>query len=163
MNSLTERAERKAASMQRIALEFVKPGMVLARDVYDEDGTIMVSGGISLTEQMIIRLLRREILSVFVRNPRIELPEISEAIQEVTRTRARMMVEHAFSAIRRAEQFSMSADEQQVVHKVVEEITQDPLAIMHMAHINRNSRDIMAHSVNVSLLSTAHRAGHGDQ
>jgi HD-GYP domain-containing protein (c-di-GMP phosphodiesterase class II) len=141
--------------MQRIALEFVKPGMVLARDVYDEDGTIMVSGGISLTEQMIIRLLRREILSVFVRNPRIELPEISEAIQEVTRARARMMVEHAFSAIRRAEQFSMSADEQQVVHKVVDEITQDPLAIMHMAHINRNSRDIMAHSVNVSLLSTA--------
>lgn len=148
-------SEKKPPSMQRLALEFVRPDMVLARDVYDEDGTIMLSAGTALTERLIARLCKWEILSVFVRNPRIELPEVSEAIKEATRNRARMMVEHAFNAIRKAEQFSMSEEEQQIVHKVVEEVTQDPLAVVHMAHINRNSRDIMAHSVNVSLLSTA--------
>ena len=142
-------------SPQRLALAFVRPGMVLARDVYDEDGTIMLSAGTVLTERLITRLEKRQILSVFVRNPRIELPEVSDSLKEVTRNRARMMVEHAFNSIRKAEQFSMSEEEQNIVHKVVEEVTQDPLAVVQMAHINRNSRDVMAHSVNVSLLSTA--------
>ena len=142
-------------SLQRLALAFVRPGMALARDVYDEDGTIMLSAGTVLTERLISRLEKRQILSVFVRNPCIELPEISDSVKEATRSRARMMVEHAFNAIKKAEQFSMSEEEQKIVHKVVEEVTQDPLAVVHMAHINRNSRDIMAHSVNVSLLSTA--------
>ena len=155
MTNLTEESERKQASMQRMALEFVRPDMILARDVYDEDGTIMLSTGTVLTDRLIERLKRWEILSVFVRNPRIELPAISEALKEVTRNRARMMVEHAFNSIKKAEQFSMSEEEQKIVHKVVEEVTQDPLAVVHMAHINRNSRDIMAHSVNVSLLSAA--------
>ena len=142
-------------SLQRLALAFVRPGMALARDVYDEDGTIMLSAGTVLTERLISRLEKRQILSVFVRNPCIELPEISDSVKEATRSRARMMVEHAFNAIKKAEQFSMSEEEQKIVHKVVEEVTQDPLAVVHMAHINRNSRDIMAHSVNVSLLSAA--------
>lgn len=142
-------------SLQRLALAFVRPGMALARDVYDEDGTIMLSAGTVLTERLISRLEKRQILSVFVRNPCIELPEISDSVKEATRSRARMMVEHAFNSIKKAEQFSMSEEEQKIVHKVVEEVTQDPLAVVHMAHINRNSRDIMAHSVNVSLLSTA--------
>lgn len=140
---------------QRLALAFIRPGMSLARDVYDEDGTIMLSAGTVLTERLISRLEKRQILSVFIRNPRIELPEISDSVKEATRSRARMMVEHAFNSIKKAEQFSMSEEEQKIVHKVVEEVTQDPLAVVQIAHINRNSRDIMAHSVNVSLLSTA--------
>ena len=155
MTNCADNLEKNPPSLQRLALEFVRPDMVLARDVYDEDGTIMLSAGTALTDRLIARLQKWEILSVFVRNPRVELPEITEAVKEVTRNRARMMVEHAFNVIRKAEQFSMSEEEQQTVHSVVEEVTQDPLAVVHMAHINRNSRDIMAHSVNVSLLSTA--------
>lgn len=163
MTNCADNLEKNPPSLQRLALEFVRPDMVLARDVYDEDGTIMLSAGTALTDRLIARLQKWEILSVFVRNPRIELPEISEAVKEVTRNRARMMVEHAFNVIRKAEQFSMSEEEQQTVHSVVEEVTQDPLAVVHMAHINRNSRDIMAHSVNVSLLSTATALAMGTQ
>ena len=155
MKSSGDAQEKKPEAMQRLALALVQPGMVLARDVYDQEGTIMVSAGTALTERLISRLGHREILSVFVRNPRIELPPISPAVQEATRNRARLMVEHAFNVIRRAEQFSMSEEEQQTVHSVVETATQDPRALIHMAHIDRNSRDIMTHSVNVSLLSTA--------
>jgi HD-GYP domain-containing protein (c-di-GMP phosphodiesterase class II) len=155
MKSSGDAEEKKPEAMQRLALSLVQPGMVLARDVYDQEGTIMVSAGTALTQRLISRLGSREILSVFVRNPRIELPPISPAVQEATRNRARLMVEHAFNVIRRAEQFSMSEEEQQTVHSVVETVTQDPRALIHMAHIDRNSRDIMSHSVNVSLLSTA--------
>jgi putative nucleotidyltransferase with HDIG domain len=76
-------------------------------------------------------------------------------MQEKVRNQARLMVEHAFGKIRRAEQFSMSDEEQETVRAVVEEATQDPLAVVHMAHIHRNSRDILSHSVNVALLATA--------
>ena len=145
----------KAPSMQRLSLQLVTPGMTIARDIYDFDGTTMLSAGTVLTERMIVRLRQREILSVFIRNPQICLPDISEADREVTRNKARLVVEHAFNLIRRAERFSMSSEEQQIVHKVVEEVTQDPAAIVHIAHLQRNSRDIMTHSVNVSLLATA--------
>jgi putative nucleotidyltransferase with HDIG domain len=155
METVADSQERKPNPMQRLALEFVRPDMVLARDVYDQDGTIMVSAGTKLTERLISRLLKREILSVFIANPRIDLPDISEFVQETTRNKARLMVEHAFSVIRRAGRFSMSDEEQQTVHKVVEAATQDPRAVIHMAQINRHSRDVLAHSVNVALLSTA--------
>ena len=45
MTNLNDDSEKKQASMQRLALEFVRSDMVLARDVYDEDGTIMLSSG----------------------------------------------------------------------------------------------------------------------
>ena len=126
--------------MQRMALEFVRSDMILARDVYDEDGTIMLSTGTVLTERLIERLKKWEILSVFVRNPRIELPAISEALKEVTRNRARMMVEHAFNSIKKAEQFSMSEEEQQTVHKVVEEVTQNDVSENHDQHCDEKNR-----------------------
>ncbi|MHC1761562.1 MAG: HD-GYP domain-containing protein [Negativicutes bacterium] len=147
--------ERQSPSMQRLALEFVRPAMILARDVYDENGTIMVAAGSTLTERLITRLQNWEIKSVFICNPRIELPPLPVALQERTRRQVLLMVEHAFNMIRRAEQFSMSEDEQQTVHSVVEAATQDPLSVVHMAHIDRNSRDVLSHSVNIALLSTA--------
>ena len=155
MSSANDAAKRNIPSMQRLALDFVEPGMVLARDVYDEDGTIMISAGTALTERLLARLKKWEIRSAFIQNPRITLPEIPAALQEKVRNQARLMVEHAFNKIRRAEQFSMSNEEQETVHAVVEEATQDPLAVVHMAHIHRNSRDILSHSVNVALLATA--------
>ena len=155
MSMSDETTEKKPLSMQRLALEFVRPNMLLARDVYDQDGTIIIAAETSLTERLIQRLKNWEILSVFVRNPLIELPPISPAVQEATRNRARLMVEHAFNVIRRAEQFSMSTEEQQTVHSVVEEATQDPRTLIHVAQLDRNARDILSHSVNVALLSTA--------
>ena len=141
--------------MQRLALEFVRTEMVLARDVYDQDGTIMVAAGARLTDRLIARLRKWEIGSVFVRNPRIILPEVSEALQEETRNKARLMVEHAFDVVRRAGRITMSEEEQIIVQDIVREVTQDPRIIVHMAQINRHSRDILSHSVNVALLSTA--------
>ena len=72
MTNCADNQEKNPPSLQRLALEFVRPDMVLARDVYDEDGTIMLSAGTALTDRLIARLQKWEILSVFVRNPRIE-------------------------------------------------------------------------------------------
>ena len=155
MNSAKKSENRPVPSMQRLALEFIQPGMMLARDIYDEGGTIMVSAGAILTDRLLSRLRNWEIRSAVIQNPRITLPEIPAALQEKVRNQARLMVEHAFNKIRRAEQFSMSNEEQKIVHAVVEEATQDPLAVLNMAHIQRNSRDILTHSVNVALLATA--------
>ena len=152
MSSVKKPSDIQSASMQRLALEFARPSMVLARDVYDEDGTIMVAAGSALTDRLITRLQNWEIKSVFVRNPRIELPPLPDALLEKTRHQVRLMVEHAFNLIRRAEKFSMSDDEQQTVHSIVEAATQDPLSVVHIAHIDRNSRDILSHSVNIALL-----------
>ena len=107
MNSVNNAPKRNIPSMQRLAFDFVEPGMVLARDVYDEDGTIMVSAGTALTERLLARLKKWEIRSAFIQNPRITLPEVSAAMQDKVRNQARLMVEHAFNKIRRAEQFSM--------------------------------------------------------
>ena len=155
MSSAKKSENRPVPSMQRLALEFIQPGMMLARDIYDEGGTIMVSAGAILTDRLLSRLRNWEIRSAVIQNPRITLPEIPAALQEKVRNQARLMVEHAFNKIRRAEQFSMSNEEQKIVHAVVEEATQDPLAVLNMAHIQRNSRDILTHSVNVALLATA--------
>ena len=146
--------ERNQEPMQRLALDFVRPDMVLARDVYDQDGTIMVATGARLTDRLITRLRNREIGSVFVRNPRIILPDIPDSIQEETRNKARLMLEHAFDVVRRAGKINMSEEEQSIVHDIVNEATQDPRSITHLAQINRHSRDVLSHSVNVALLST---------
>lgn len=141
--------------MHRLALQFVRPGMVLARDVYDQDGTIMVSAGAVLTERLILLLRNWDILSVFVSNPRIDLPPVAPALQDQTRQKARRMVDQAFGKIRRAERFALSPEEQQIIRSIVEDATQDPRALIHLCHLDRNSHDVLAHSVNISLLATA--------
>ena len=153
MQQPTESIERTPIPMQRLSLEFACPGMVLARDVYDQDGTAMIAADTILSERLIEHLRQRDICSIFVRNPRIDLPEIPDAVREKTRMQARLMVEHAFDVIRRAEKFSLSDNEQQTVHQVVEEVSQDSRTTLPLAYINRHARDLLAHSVNVSLLS----------
>lgn len=56
MSAANKPTEIQSASMHRLALEFARPSMVLAQDVYDEDGTIMVSAGSALTDRLITRL-----------------------------------------------------------------------------------------------------------
>ena len=48
--------ERAIKTMQRLSLEFVRPDMILARDVYDQDGAIMIAADAKLTDRLIERL-----------------------------------------------------------------------------------------------------------
>lgn len=147
--------------MHRIALDFVLPGMTLARDIYDQDGTVMISAGMKLTEGIIIRLRSRGVFSVYVHNPIVDLPVLSPDHQHIAILETRAMVEQAFATIRQAGRILLSAAEDQIIHEVVNSVLDNPVAALHTAHIHRHSRDLMSHSVQVALLSTLTAAAMG--
>jgi len=141
--------------VQRIALSFVQPGMILALDVFAEDGTIILSSETKLSERMISRLNAWNVISVYVKNPWIDLPQISELAQEEVRVKAREFVEESFNAIQNADRLEVSPEEQEKLKELIQDVLREPRAIINLAHIERHSQDIFAHSVNVALLATA--------
>ena len=86
--------------MLRMALEYLKPGMQLGRDIYGADGRVILAAGATLTERGIGILQNWEVMSVYVVNPLVEitnLVEISRAYESVSR-----MVENTNDLSRRA-------------------------------------------------------------
>lgn len=52
--------------MFRLAVEFVKPGMVLGRDVYNSDGRIILSAGATLSSRYIDVFAKWDIETLYI-------------------------------------------------------------------------------------------------
>ncbi len=52
--------------LKAYAIEDLKPGMKVGRDVIDHDGTVLINAGLALTNEMIFGLLDRPIFSIYI-------------------------------------------------------------------------------------------------
>ena len=71
--------------MLRVAVEYLQPGVVIARDIYTDNGRVVLASGVVLTERHIDALKNWGVVSVYVENPMMELPPISPLLAERTR------------------------------------------------------------------------------
>lgn len=56
--------------MKRIGIDYLKPGMEVARKIFRADGKIILGEGVALTEDYIRRLPEQGITSIYVKDPR---------------------------------------------------------------------------------------------
>lgn len=139
--------------MLRLALDYIRPGTVLAKEVYDIDGRILLAAGATLTDRNLASLRERGVVNLFVANPQIELPPVDEVIEETVRLKTVKSVKKIFEGVNKKGIFDLPEESKKMVVSIIKDIMADKSVVLHLAHIDRHQDDLFAHSVNVSILS----------
>ncbi len=150
--------------MLRLALEYIRPGTVLAKEVYDIDGRTLLAAGATLTERNLGVLRQRGVVYLFVLNPQIQLPPVEEVIEESVRLKTVKAVKTVYEGVAKKGVFNLPDESRKLVGTIIRDIMADRSVVLHLAHIDRHQDDLFAHSVNVAILSvmTAVSIGHYD-
>lgn len=139
--------------MQRISTYNLKPGMIVAQNVYSADGQLMLCAGVALTASYIRRLNQLEIASIYVKNeslPDIEIPEI---LREQTRVQTIKNIKKVFENIQVVNKLDVAAL-QPTIQIIVSEIVHNRNTMIHLTDIRLYDDYTFAHSVNVCALAT---------
>lgn len=144
----------EVSKIQQMLLNDVKENMVLAQDVVDKYGRILVTAGIPLKQELINLLKKHEIISISVRSDKTTNYEISKTqdlISMDTRLKLISNVENAFTSsdglVRHLTQL------QNYVEDIVSSLVNSKNVLMYLDDVNCTSDYLFMHSVNVGLFS----------
>ncbi len=140
--------------MLRIAVEYLRPGMVVGREIFDLDGRTILVKGATLKKNHIAILERWGVVSVYVVNPVFDIPEVDSIVEEKTRKQAVNIIKEFFEGAGKKHNFAISDEQKQLVKSIIDEIMRKRSTILQLSQIQRHHDDIFSHSVNVAVLST---------
>ena len=148
--------------MRKIPLDVVKPGMVLAKDIFGETGQILLRADIEMKPRYLNYLEQAGIEYVYVRDERIKDITVDDPISEKTRHEARQLVREITRDIQAngsVGKISKSINVQDreilnIVNKIIDELLDSKDAIVQLIDIRSKDNYLFAHSVNCAVLST---------
>ncbi|MEG6586543.1 HD-GYP domain-containing protein [Dendrosporobacter sp. 1207_IL3150] len=139
--------------MQRISTNNLRPGMIVAKNIYSADGQLLLCAGVALTAAYIRRLHQLDIPSIYIKAENFPDIEIPELLCEQTRVQAVKNIQKAFENVRLSHKVDVEAV-QPVVKSIVAEIIKNRSAMIHLTDIRLYDDYTFAHSVNVCALAT---------
>jgi HD-GYP domain-containing protein (c-di-GMP phosphodiesterase class II) len=127
--------------------------MVVARDVVNADGRLLVRNGVILNKRYIRRLRQLGIGSIYIRTPLdIEL-SVEEAVQAETKNKAVQTVKRTFETIKRTRVIN-AAEYTPLVEMIIDDLVRSRSAVLHMSDIRSYDDYTFGHSIHVSIYST---------
>lgn len=137
--------------MHLFSVSSLRPNMVLATNVFDDLGCILLGKGTILTEHYIRRLAECGVASVFIQDDN-SFVDIEELIAEDTRSEAVRVIRETFSRVRAGR--AIENDKiKRAVNNIMEEILANREILIHLAEIRSVKDHTFNHSVSVSVLS----------
>ena len=146
--------------MRSVSVEDLKPGMILARSIINDDMVVVLSEGTLLTKAHITRLGFLDVPSVYVKDEY----ELSEAFQNVSAmfnpgtafvTEYKSVINTARDIFDEASKSGKAPVEksQTMVHDTLAPMSKQSGAIDYLVEVNHLANDVYNHSVRVSILS----------
>lgn len=144
--------------MRRIPVDYLQEGMQIARDVYDDDGHILLGRDVVLKESYIRRLRNFNICSIYIEDEFTEGVEVNDVISEKTRYEAIRKVKDMFSDIRNQVTGGKNLIIQDnkmtgIVENIVNDLLSSKELIVNLVDIRTQDSYTFAHSVNVAVLA----------
>ena len=126
--------------MQKLPISLLKPGMKVARTVYNSDGQVLLAAGMMLNAKFISRLRMLGVISIYVEDPLMAGVEVYDVIAEETRLQARKAIKQIHSEASRAVQLGSDPviDDEQVsetVHNIIEDLLSSDDLIVNLSDI----------------------------
>jgi HD-GYP domain-containing protein (c-di-GMP phosphodiesterase class II) len=148
--------------MRKISLAEVQTGMVLAKDIFGDNGQILLRAEIEMKPRYLSYLEQTGIEFVYVRDNRISDVEVEDPISEKTRHAARLLVRNLTSEIQSAGikgkiSKSINVQDREIlntVNKILDELLDSKDAIVQLVDIRSKDNYLFAHSVNCAVLAT---------
>ncbi|OEF99391.1 hypothetical protein BHF71_02055 [Vulcanibacillus modesticaldus] len=146
--------------MRKISVKNCRPGMVLAKPIYNDIGRILIGKDVELTHTMITRLLHLGIDSVFIHDSRTDDIIIEDVLSDKTREQALKTIKHTFQEIYHERIINRPFVKGQladifkpVMENIIDELKQNRNAMLMLSNIYVRDLYLYTHSLNVTLYS----------
>lgn len=138
--------------MQRISVEKIEQGMILAKSIYSASGHLLLAEGTELNNVLQKRLLSLGIYSVFIDTDYDSIAPMPDTISEKTRLEAITNVQKCFK------QYSLTQEVNtkkvmESVNKIINEVISDKEAVIQLAEVRNHDDYTFQHSTNVCVMA----------
>lgn len=139
--------------MRRVKIEELNFDMVVARNIYDSDGRILLHAGVELNENYINRLYQMGISSVFIRDEfdSYNIP-VNDVVSEQTRIETIRMIKQNFDSLEHDRKINTRTIKR-LVDNLIDELLANHNVLVSVNDIRSFDDYTFAHSVNVCILS----------
>ncbi|GAB2723199.1 HD-GYP domain-containing protein [Paenibacillus thermoaerophilus] len=154
--------------MRLIPVRQLKPGMRLGKRIYSQEGIVLLTEYVELTQSMIDRLAEHGIAFVYIYDPRTEDVVVNDLVDPETRARAvgeirrhfrRMMDESARK--RNVRGTRMDKTFRTILGDIIDDLSRHPNAMLMLNDICMADHYLYHHSLNVCIYTTMLGIVHG--
>ena len=144
--------------MQKLPVFLLKPGMKVARSIYNSDGQILLTAGMRLSAGFISRLRILGIVAVYVEDALTDAIEVTDVISENTRVQAQKTIKHVHTDAFRSIQMGTEPviDDEPVaetINSILEDLLSSTELVVNLSDIRVSDDYTFAHSVNTCVLA----------
>ncbi|KXG74935.1 HD-GYP domain-containing protein [Thermotalea metallivorans] len=138
--------------MHRIKIDFIKNGMIAAKNIYTSDGKLLITAGVELKEIYIHRLKELGIGEIYIHAEETADVIIEDIIREQNRLEAKKLVQKVMEDLRLGKSIDTLEIYQQVT-SIIDDLLRKKDIMVHLCDIRAADDYTFAHSVNVCVLS----------
>lgn len=138
--------------MQKISVENIQQGMILARSIYSASGRLLLSEGTELNSVLQARLLSQGIYSIFIDTAYDVVLESLDPIKEQTRLDATISVQNCFKQYSLTQKIDDKAVNESV-NRIINEIINNKDAVIQLTEVRSHDDYTFKHCTNVCVLS----------
>jgi HD-GYP domain-containing protein (c-di-GMP phosphodiesterase class II) len=138
--------------MYKIKVDFLINGMILAKSIYDCDGTILLAAGVCIRDSYISKLKELEINEVYIQAEETSDVVIEDIIQEQNRSEARKLVKSVMESIKMGNNVE-TKEIYRRVNMIIDDLLNHKNVVVQLCDIRTVDDYTFAHSVNVCVLS----------
>ncbi|MFC5448886.1 HD-GYP domain-containing protein [Paenibacillus aestuarii] len=146
--------------MRLVHTSQLRSGLVVARPVYNENGSVLLGRGVALTDRMIERLRGYGIVHLYIEDRATEGIQPEDVITERTRnfaittvydTMTKMMSDTRRSNKQAIFPYQLSKQFKDIIQMILDELNGNSLAMLSLSNIFSKDSYLYHHSVNVAI------------
>lgn len=139
--------------MRRIGIKHARPGMELARSIYNTTGSVLIGQGVKLTSIYIQRLQDRGIHHLYIKDELSEGIEVEDLVMDETRNYARSTLKSAMEDAIQGNRLNQVPRVTKAVNNIVDELLDNDDILVSIKDIRMIDDYTFSHCVNVCILS----------
>ncbi|MBD0382733.1 HD-GYP domain-containing protein [Paenibacillus sedimenti] len=144
--------------MRLMPIGMCQPGMKLAKNIYNEDGMVLLAVHVELTQKLIDRLFNYGIDYIYIADSRTDDIIQEDPIQDETRKKAVIEVRSTFRKVMEdsnkrgsVSYYDMGRNFRDVMKMIIDDLSAHQGAMVMLNNMNIKDNYLFQHSVNVSI------------
>lgn len=142
--------DKGAFILRQISLTEVRPGMLLARNLYTREGHILLASGVKLTENYLRKLQQLKVKNLFIQDERYQDITVPEYLSMETQQRALAILSSTMEKIHNKETFATDSISD-IASDIVEELIVQPSISIQLTGIATHDDYTLDHSLNCAI------------
>lgn len=148
--------------MRLVTTNTLQAGVILGKPVYNENGQVLISNGVPLTDRMIRRLLEMDITYVYIDDPKTKDIESPKTISEKTRKEAIQAIEETFHVMHNEKELNKAFAFNKIgkkftslIRNILRDVKSNKDVITLLSDVYSYDNYIFSHSLNVTIYTLA--------